>query len=551
MTAVCSAAPETPEKAQASTKSGIEGKESLAAVRTKAEQGDSTAQFNLAVMYGGGQGVTKDEAEAVKWYHKAAYQGHAQAQYILGSRYSAGWIVAKDDAEAVKWYRKAADQGYAIAQSNLGNMYAKGEGVAKDEVEAVKWFRKAAEQGDAFGESRLGEMYSKGEGVTKDETEAAKWFRKVAEQGDDNDSLLLAIRFEEGRGVAKDGAEAVKWFRKAAGQGSDLAQFVLGLKYALGIDVIADDAEAVKWYRRAANQGFSMAQSNLGLEYAIGHGVPKDEVEAYKWFLLASAQADDFARKQIAIIEDRLTADQRAEGQQLARGFKPTRELSPMESLATGSVGQPHPTGTGTGFLITDDGYLITNEHVAHEDSNVRVLTADGELLAKVVKVDRANDLTLLKVRGTFTALPLSSSRGVRLGATVATIGFPNTGLQGFAPKLAKGEIASLSGAQDDVRYFQISVPVQPGNSGGALVDDRGNVVGVVAAKLSQKAALATSGELAENVNYAVKSSYLLSFLESQPEVAAKLRDQNTKQRSFEDTMATVQKATVLVQIYQ
>jgi S1-C subfamily serine protease len=64
--------------------------------------------------------------------------------------------------------------------------------------------------------------------------------------------------------------------------------------------------------------------------------------------------------------------------------------------------------------------------------------------------------------------------------------------LQGFAPKLAKGEIASLSGIQDDPRYFQISVPVQPGNSGGALVDGNGNVVGMVSAKLSARAALAT-----------------------------------------------------------
>ena len=86
-------------------------------------------------------------------------------------------------------------------------------------------------------------------------------------------------------------------------------------------------------------------------------------------------------------------------------------------------------------------------------------------------------------------------------------MGFPNIGLQGFAPKLAKGEIASLSGAQDDARYFQISVPVQSGNSGGALVDERGNVVGVVSAKLSASAALQSSGALPENVNYAVKSS--------------------------------------------
>jgi hypothetical protein len=63
---------------------------------------------------------------------------------------------------------------------------------------------------------------------------------------------------------------------------------------------------------------------------------------------------------------------------------------------------------------------------------------------------------------------------GRNYAEALATVGFPNVGLQGFAPKLAKGEIASLSGVQDDARYFQISLPVQPGNSGGALVDERG-----------------------------------------------------------------------------
>ena len=79
----------------------------------------------------------------------------------------------------------------------------------------------------------------------------------------------------------------------------------------------------------------------------------------------------------------------------------------------------------------------------------------------------------------------------MKLGDMVVTVGFPDVSLQGFAPKLAKGEIASLSGSADDPRYFQISVPVQPGNSGGALVDERGNVIGIVSAKLDAGAALA------------------------------------------------------------
>jgi S1-C subfamily serine protease len=122
--------------------------------------------------------------------------------------------------------------------------------------------------------------------------------------------------------------------------------------------------------------------------------------------------------------------------------------------------------------------------------------------------------------------------------------------LQGFAPKLAKRGIGSLSGSGDDARYFQISVPVQPGNSGGALVDERGNVVGVVSAKLSARAALATGGALPENVNYAVKSSFLLGFLESVPEVSAKLKEPNTKERKFEDVVKSAEQAAVLVLVY-
>ncbi len=162
-----------------------------------------------------------------------------------------------------------------------------------------------------------------------------------------------------------------------------------------------------------------------------------------------------------------------------------------------------------------------------------------------------ALDLALLKVEGRLAALPVVASRAVKLGGTVATVGFPNIGLQGFSPKLAKGEIASLSSAADDARYFQVSsVPVQSDNSGGALVDERGNVVGVVAAKLSARAALSASGSLPENVNYAVKSSFLLSFLESVPEVSAKLKEPETKERKFEEVVKSAEQAAVLVLVY-
>jgi TPR repeat protein len=106
-------------------------------------------------MYKNGRGVAKDEAEAVKWYRKAAEQNHDQAQYNLGNSYFSGQGVATNYVEAVKWWRQAAEQNYDQAQYTLGVCYRDGHGVATNYVEAVKWFRKAAEQDFAGAQSNL------------------------------------------------------------------------------------------------------------------------------------------------------------------------------------------------------------------------------------------------------------------------------------------------------------------------------------------------------------------------------------------------------------
>jgi S1-C subfamily serine protease len=349
----------------------------------------------------------------------------------------------------------------------------------------------------------------------------------------------LGLRYDNGEGVATNKSEAVSWYRKAANQGYAEAQNNLGGCYDQGDGVTKDSVEAVKWYRKAAEQGLVEAQRVLAVKCFLGDGTIKDYVEAYKWTDIAAAQGDKIAKMGLSAIEQEMTPDQTAEAQHLAREFRPGIAAS-----------QSGPAASGTGFFITDDGYLISNYHVVKDATKVRLLTGAGLIDANVVQVDAANDLALLKADGRFAPLPIAASRAVALGGTVATVGFPDIGLQGFAPKLAKGEIASLSGAGDDPRYFQISVPVQPGNSGGALVDERGNVIGIVSAKLDAGVALAASGALPENVNYAVKSSLLLSFLESVPAVSARLKAPVTADRNFEDVVKSAQDAAVLVLVY-
>jgi hypothetical protein len=516
--------------------------------RKAADQGFHGGECNLGICYDYGTGVVQDSTEAVKWYRKAADQGNAVAQNSLGFCYNYGRGVAQDYTEAVKWYQKAADQGWASAQNNLGICYKKGEGVTQDYAEAVKWYRKAADQGDASGQHSLGCSYRDGLGVTQEYAEALKWFRKAADQGDASAQTSLGALYSNGQGVMQDYAEALKWNRKAANQGEANAQLNLGVFYKNGWGVTQDYAQATRWFRKAAEQGNADAQFYLGVCYGDGQGVTQNDLEAYIWSSLAAAQKGNNALKNRDIYASRMSRAEIIEGQRRAAAFVPHKETA--GSSSRNSILPTNPTATGTGFFITDDGYLISNNHVVKDATQVRLVTSTGTIAAKVVRVDAANDLALLKAEGRFAPLPIVASRAAKLGGTVATIGFPNIGLQGFAPKLAKGEIASLSGAQDDARYFQISVPVQPGNSGGALVDEHGNVVGVVSAKLDASVALTTSGALPENVNYAVKSSFLLSFLESVPAVSAKLKEPNTADRKFEDVVKSAQDAAVLVLVY-
>jgi len=111
---------------------------------------------------------------------KLAEKGNADAQCVMGFYYDVGVGVTKDYAEAFKWYRMAANQGNAGAEYILGTYYAKGFGVDKDEVEAAKWYRKSAEQGDVDAENKLGDCYAYGWGVETNLPEASKWYSLAA-----------------------------------------------------------------------------------------------------------------------------------------------------------------------------------------------------------------------------------------------------------------------------------------------------------------------------------------------------------------------------------
>jgi len=119
-----------------------------AALKNRAEAGDSKAQVNLGAAYATGDGVTADDVEAARWFRKAAEQGDAAGEFNLAILYAQGRGVPKDQNEAAKWMQRAADQGFAAGQFGLGSMYERGKGVPQSATEAAAWYRKAADQGN-------------------------------------------------------------------------------------------------------------------------------------------------------------------------------------------------------------------------------------------------------------------------------------------------------------------------------------------------------------------------------------------------------------------
>ncbi len=447
---------------------------------------------------------------------------------------------------------KAAEEGDIKAQATLGWMYENGEGIDKSFKKAVKWYRKAAEQGHAEAQAGLGRCYYNGTGVSQDYEQAVVWYRKAAEQNHTWAQASLAYYYEM---IDQDFREAIKWYEKAAVQGDAVAQCNLGRFYESGHGTAEDYKLAIYWYLRAAKQGTSAAQNDLGRCYAIGIGIPTDFVTAYHWFNVA-AVTDPNAAMNRDILAQRMTPEQVAEGQRLSAGFVAVIEGNPLGT--TPGIDPPNvkprdqAKGTGTAFMVDGNGYALTAAHVVIGATKIEIVKDGKQFPAAVFVMDAANDVAVIKVeRAATTILPVASSSEVTLGAGVFTIGFPNISVQGSSPKLTKGEINSLAGIQDDPRFFQVSVAIQPGNSGGPLINERGEVTGIIVSQLDQGVSLETSGALQQNVNYAVKSAYFLPLLDSIPGFTAKRANEKQKPvANIDEAIRNAEAATVIVLSY-
>ena len=174
-------------------------------------------------------------------------------------------------------------------------------------------------------------------------------------------------------------------------------------------------------------------------------------------------------------------------------------------------------TSIGAGVVASLDGMIVTNHHVVKDCASISVLDPQKQRTpARLVSAQAVNDLALLKAERTFPTAA-SFRRGVELqaGEWVMVVGYPLAGILGYEPNVTFGYVSAVGGLRGDATRFQISAPIHKGNSGGPILDQGGQVIGIVTAKLDALAVQKRTGDLPQNISFGVRGEVAQGFLES------------------------------------
>jgi len=288
--------------------------------------------------------------------------------------------------------------------------------------------------------------------------------------------------------------------------------------------------EAIASYKEALriDPNYTLARNNLNkLEQKIAderlareQRLLKEERKKHQ-ALQNLKEADRLARERKLLEEERKKLEALVRDEEIREREK--REALRIDEEKRKQQPRIQPAYNGTGFLFSAKDYVITNWHVVRGTNNIKVKFLNGETIeAEVALKDPQNDIAFLKLKRQpqlpQSNLRIGDSSNMKMGDKVFTIGYPAHFLMGNNPKYTEGVVNATSGLQDNPTVFQISVQIQPGNSGGPLFNSKGEVIGITQASLDPKVAIGTFGTLPQNVNYAIKSSYILTLLPMLPE---------------------------------
>ena len=225
----------------------------------------------------------------------------------------------------------------------------------------------------------------------------------------------------------------------------------------------------------------------------------------------------------------------------------PKVEANPVVATARRSG----PDASGSGFVVSEDGNVVTNRHVVSGCRSVSVRTDSSRgLPARVIALHPRSDLAVVRADASFGSVAsFRIGRPIRAGDDIVAVGFPLAGLLADEPSVTTGSVNALAGIHNDPAVLQMSAPVQQGSSGGPLFDASGNVVGVVVTKLNARIVAEETGDIPENVNFALKADVARSFLD---ELAIGYRTSPSTERLTNADVGDIgRRVTVMVECYR
>ena len=279
--------------------------------------------------------------------------------------------------------------------------------------------------------------------------------------------------------------------------------------YREGIDALnrKDYAKALAELRPLAEQGNAKAQWALAYMHRHGLGVPKDPAGAAAW-----------ERRSARTVVGEPSPEPATEAV-APRVVRPPTVQAPARRMVVppaGPVAQGGAAGSGTGWLAAP-GKVVTNHHVVGSCRSLRVQGPRGAATARLVAADRGNDLALLDVPGLAGTKPatLRAAGEVVLGETIMYAGFPLRAFVSDELHVATGIVSALAGPKGDRRFIQLGAAVQPGDSGGPVMDGSGQVIAVVVGTLNPGPVERATGLPPQNVSFAIRGQVVRRFLDS------------------------------------
>ena len=352
---------------------------------------------------------------------------------------------------------------------------------------------------------------------------AFRIWKQLAQQNHVLALINLGAMYDAGQGVPENPVKAFESFKQATRNGNPYAQYNLGNMYAEGRGVKRNLEKAASWYRKAAEQDLAIAQYSLGLLYATKQGATfpfadKSRESAIKWLYqsgmssIKNRQIEEAAKAHQTMVEI-------AERHSLTERLMLEIQSRQTPQLSDPQISDLSGAALGTGWPISS-GHIITNYHVVAASKEIYLQDISGRRLkAWTILQDEVNDIAVLEVEDPSRlppALPLADT-SMPMGSRVFTIGFPRVDVLGTSPKVTRGLISKLTGPADDSNSCQTTVAIQPGNSGGPLLNMSGEVVGVIRAMLGIKHPESGDTVILEDASCALKIEYVRDALELLP----------------------------------